>query len=281
MSRRIAQEAEEKAENCRGFNFNPEKPVTGDTTKHAPSPTFIQIIYHPQSGSKEPVTILLNTSISSAHQHSPQTEHESTLAIKPWVLFHTRSDFEYAETAIKGLLGKEINYPDMEQTLQVARTHYVQFQEGSVSANYLGEMFNFNFKYRDPWKIYCNWITDKTLAPLIYWYPYHKYHCQQNGRIVLKEHIYNEFNLASIWWHIQVSFPQDENPPHCFLPISLWLDKRNIAKQVKKHPIIICPLFLPHKVRNASGNGEGVLVGYMPIPQDPANPSDRNAPETV
>ncbi|EGO20830.1 hypothetical protein SERLADRAFT_417905, partial [Serpula lacrymans var. lacrymans S7.9] len=61
------------------------------------------------------------------------------------------------------------------------------------------------------------------------------------------------------------SLPDNEDIPHCFLPVSLWLDKGNITKRVKKHPIIIRPVFLPHQVRNASGNGGGVLVGYMPI----------------
>lgn len=29
------------------------------------------------------------------------------------------------------------------------------------------------------------------------------------------------------------------------------------------HPMILRPLFLPAQIRNASGNGGGVLVGYM------------------
>ncbi|EGO31125.1 hypothetical protein SERLADRAFT_432782 [Serpula lacrymans var. lacrymans S7.9] len=265
------------------------------------SATFIQVVHHPQSGKHDPVIIPLDSVIPSADQGNHEAGLGSALEIKPWAPFRNRADFEYAETAVKGLLSKAIvntqlygihhgwadntnitfrNYADIEKTLQVARAQYVQFQEGNVSACYLGETHYFKFQYRDPWKIYRNWIMDETLAPLILWHPCRKYYCRRNGRIVLKERIYDEFNSANKWWDVQESFPQEE-PPHCFLPISLWLDKGNITKRVKKHPIIIRPLFLPRGVRNASGNGGGVLVGYMPIPLDPADPSDRNTADTI
>lgn len=51
--------------------------------------------------------------------------------------------------------------------------------------------------------------------------------------------------------------------PHVFLPLHLWLDKSNVAKTVVKHPMILRPGFLPHSIRNGSGNGGGVLIAYM------------------
>jgi hypothetical protein len=63
----------------------------------------------------------------------------------------------------------------------------------------------------------------------------------------------------------QESFPYDLDLPHCFLPLVLWLDKGNITKRVKMHPIILRAAFLPRRIRNASGNGGGVLIGYMPM----------------
>ena len=59
--------------------------------------------------------------------------------------------------------------------------------------------------------------------------------------------------------------PMDGEIPHCFLPLHLWLDKSNVSTTVKMHPIILHPGFLPSKIRNGSGNGGGVLLGYMPI----------------
>lgn len=52
--------------------------------------------------------------------------------------------------------------------------------------------------------------------------------------------------------------------PHCYLPLHLWLDKGLVTKRVKKHPIVIRPAFLPWKIRNGSGNGGGMLLGFMP-----------------
>lgn len=43
------------------------------------------------------------------------------------------------------------------------------------------------------------------------------------------------------------------------------MDKGRVSKHVKKHPILLRAAFLPRKIRNCSGNGGGVLVGYMPV----------------
>ncbi|EGO05021.1 hypothetical protein SERLA73DRAFT_149303 [Serpula lacrymans var. lacrymans S7.3] len=207
------------------------------SNRYQASATFIQVVHHPQSGKHDPVIIPLDSVTPSADQGNHKAGLGSALEIKLWVPFHNYANFEYAEIVVRGLL-------NIEKTLQVAHAQYVQFQ------------------YRDPWKIYRNWIMDETLVPLILWNPCRKYYCRQNGRIVLKGRIYDEFNSANKWWDVQEYFPQEE-PPHCFLPISLWLNKGNITK------------------RKCIGNGGGVLVGYMPIPLDPANPSDQNTADTI
>lgn len=43
------------------------------------------------------------------------------------------------------------------------------------------------------------------------------------------------------------------------------MDKGNITKRVKKHPVVLRAAFLPKAIRNGSGNGGGVLIGYMPV----------------
>jgi hypothetical protein len=43
------------------------------------------------------------------------------------------------------------------------------------------------------------------------------------------------------------------------------MDKGQVTKRVKKHPVLLRAAFLPGDIRNASGNGGGVLIGYMPV----------------
>lgn len=38
-----------------------------------------------------------------------------------------------------------------------------------------------------------------------------------------------------------------------------------VTRHVKKHPMVIRAAWLPRNIRNASGNGGGLLLGYMPI----------------
>jgi len=38
-----------------------------------------------------------------------------------------------------------------------------------------------------------------------------------------------------------------------------------VTRHVKKYPMVIRAAWLPWKIRNASGNGGGMLLGYMPI----------------
>ena len=58
--------------------------------------------------------------------------------------------------------------------------------------------------------------------------------------------------------------PYIPNLPHCFLPLHLWMDKGKVSSTVNMHPILLRPGFLPAGIRNGSGNGGGVLLGYMP-----------------
>lgn len=99
-----------------------------------------------------------------------------------------------------------------------------------------------------------------------------------------KTRLYDETNTGDEWYGIQVriiyqldydvritgrvlqsSLPTDEEYPNCYLPLHIWLDKGNMTKKVKKHPMVLRPAFLPREIRNASGNGGGILLGYMPV----------------
>ena len=94
--------------------------------------------------------------------------------------------------------------------------------------------------------------------------------------------MYDEPNTADTWWDVDVSShisakyailffsPKSELPycdqfPHSYLPLHFWLDKGMVTRRVKKYPMLLRPAWLPRQIRNASGNGGGVLIGYMPI----------------
>ncbi|KAJ7668276.1 hypothetical protein B0H14DRAFT_2658000 [Mycena olivaceomarginata] len=62
---------------------------------------------------------------------------------------------------------------------------------------------------------------------------------------------------------------------HCWLPLHLWLDKGLVTNHVKMFPIVLHTLWLPLEIHNASGNGGGVLLGFMVMVNDPGNTDDR------
>ena len=109
--------------------------------------TFIKIIDHPHSGISDPTIISLEGTMSIDSRM--ELTFLSQTVVKPWAPFCTQADFEYTETAVLGLLSKELvnkqlsgihnswsshstitlrSHADMEQTLQVVRTYGVPVQ---------------------------------------------------------------------------------------------------------------------------------------------------------
>lgn len=93
---------------------------------------------------------------------------------------------------------------------------------------------------------------------------------------------------------ITLPVPVDGGSRHVFMPVIIWLDKGMVTKRVRMHPILMRAAFLPGQIRNGSGNGGGILIGFMPIvrvfdscqplrsltapkPLDPKNPADRRS----
>jgi hypothetical protein len=122
-----------------------ESSSASNTTPLAETPSkFIKIINHPHSGISDPTIIPLEGTINIDSQASPTLL--SKTGGRPWAPFRTRADFEYTETAVLGLLNKEIvnkqlnsinnswsshsaitfrSATDMEQSLQAARAYGV------------------------------------------------------------------------------------------------------------------------------------------------------------
>ncbi|KAJ7715914.1 hypothetical protein DFH07DRAFT_785532 [Mycena maculata] len=147
----------------------------------------------------------------------------------------------------------------------------IYFQKGDIEAEFEGVPYKFEFQYRDPWKWIVDLLSDPTLADDIHWYPVQKFLVKDG----IEVRLFDEPYTGNKWWKIQDILPHVPGLPHCFSPIALWLDKGMVTKRVRKHPIVLRALFLDGKIRNASGNGGGVLIGYMVIPLDPGDPSDR------
>ncbi|KAF8586450.1 hypothetical protein K439DRAFT_1646238 [Ramaria rubella] len=191
---------------------------------------------------------------------------------KPWAPFRTRGDFEFAELAVQSAMRSKVTAkflqaithdwtdPGHSQLTFTARTFNVQFKSGIVMATFNGEEHTFEFQFRDPWEWILNLTTDPSLASSILWYPVEKT-LHENGT---QTRLYDEINSGNTWSEIQDQLPVVPDLPHCFLPLHLWMDKGKVSTTVTMHPILLRPGFLPGPIRNGSGNGGAVLLGYMP-----------------
>jgi hypothetical protein len=88
---------------------SPEPPLTF----HGPSlpDSYIKIIPHPHSLVLTPVIIPLSFSTmlnASTSLHTQKHEYIPHLVDRPWAPFLTLEDFEYTETAVTGLLSKDL-----------------------------------------------------------------------------------------------------------------------------------------------------------------------------
>ncbi|KAJ7663215.1 hypothetical protein DFH06DRAFT_1395296 [Mycena polygramma] len=261
---------------------------------------YIKTVPHPHNeGAKTSYIALDGGAAPDGSAEKAATVSASHSSQKPWAPFRTRADFEYAESVVLSNMPRKWvdaqlagingdwsntpsnitfrNYDHMEKSLAAARKYVVQFQTGEVEADFQGKTYKFEFQYRDPWKWIVDLLSDPTLANDIHWYPAQKFLCE-NG---VTSRLFDEPYTADKWWRIQCKLPHVPGMPHCYIPILLWLDKGMVTKRVRKHPVMLRLLSLDGNIRNASGNGGGVLIAYMVIPIDPSDSSDRNAAQTI
>ncbi|KAF8798516.1 hypothetical protein BYT27DRAFT_7122910 [Phlegmacium glaucopus] len=183
---------------------------------------YIKIIPHPHSPNPTAKIIVLNTLNSESAFHSGCPTYMPQPEPRLWAPFENLADFEYTETAILGLLPKWIidkqlaglnsnwaegsrltikNFTEMDKVLSKARKYFVQFKSDRVTAIYLGKVYEFTFKYRDPWEWILSVIQDESLAPMAMWNAVRKYYCSGD----FEERIYDEPNTADTWWNVDVS----------------------------------------------------------------------------
>ncbi|KAF8263166.1 hypothetical protein EI94DRAFT_1598659 [Lactarius quietus] len=165
-------------------------------------PEYIKIVPHPHSRDHTVRIIPLTTSSKVMPTFQPKPNS------CPWAPFKTLADFEYTETALKGLLSKELvnaqlagihstwaagsylsikSHRDMENVLAKARKYFVQPRQ-------------ITFEYRDPWKWILALIQDESLAPWNMWNSIKKFYCCGD----VEDRMYDEPNTGDGWWEVDV-----------------------------------------------------------------------------
>ena len=130
-----------------------------DISLEPPAPsTFIKIIHHPHSMVCDPTIISLEGEMVENHAQATNSVSAQHTEPMPWAPFRTHADFEYAESAVIGLLSKPVvdkqlrgingswakqsritfrSYADLEKTLAASRADGVQvFIVGHLSASH-------------------------------------------------------------------------------------------------------------------------------------------------
>ncbi|KAJ7264829.1 hypothetical protein C8J57DRAFT_1436238 [Mycena rebaudengoi] len=259
---------------------------------------YFRIFPHPHSVHSTPQIIPL----ADYGGHAPDTPTTSqSFGRAPWFPFKTRADFEVSEISVKGVLNKDLtdsllagaktwskghtevtlqNQKEMRSVLESASKYGVKFKEGSISATYKGKTYNVKFEYRDPWTWINTLLEDETLGHMIY-NSVRKYYCEGARSETLRVRVIDEPNTADSWENFESELPDSDVFPHCLLPLHFWLDEGMVTKRITMHPMVLRAVFLPGDIRNASGNGGGVLVGYMSHIEEPGDPSDRKTAETL
>ncbi|CAK5266720.1 unnamed protein product [Mycena citricolor] len=254
---------------------------------------YIDFIPHPKDvGASREITSLCDPSPSYHANPSPRSLLDAASPFAPW---RTLSDFEYTETAVKGVSSANIvdaqlkgmtgrwskqdsditlrNFREFRRTLTDAHVHGVEFQSKTIKSTLWDKEYAYTFQYRDPWEWMLSLFTDPSLASVSQWKSKSVFYCE-NG---VREKLVNEPWTADMWKMVDDELPLPDPNPHCWAPIHIWLDKGLVTKHVKMFPIVGRPMWLPSDIRNASGNGGGVILGFMVMVDDPGSSDERSA----
>ncbi|KAJ7031237.1 hypothetical protein C8F04DRAFT_1211531 [Mycena alexandri] len=205
-----------------------------------------------------------------------------------------KTSLDATEIAVTGLLPEPLannlfcrshvtlkNLKEMEATLESARKYGVRFKTVTISASYNGTKHKITFEYRDPWDWNTRLLEDETLGPHMIFNSVRKYYCEGTEAETFCERIIDEPNTADTWAECESQLPDPDPYPHCALLLHFWLDEGLMTKRLTMHPMVLRGLFLPGNIRNASGNGGGILLGCMYGFPDFGDPSNRSPAENL
>ncbi|KAJ7114378.1 hypothetical protein C8R44DRAFT_630272 [Mycena epipterygia] len=262
---------------------------------------YFKIIPHPHSTDATPFILPLGSPLRPRSFHTQDISSDSVSGM-PWFPFRTRADFEAAEIVMAGGLNAQLTNKLLKgasgdwakgrmvlwrayfilifYTLLLSFRKIFQFKPASIFATYKNKEYEFKFEYRDPWEWIVDLLNDTTLAETSIYNSVQKYYCEGSRTVKHEERVIDEPNTADTWAKCESELPPPDPYPHCLLPLHFWLDDGLVTKRITMHPMVYRALFQPANIRNASGNGGGVLGGYMPKVCDPSDPSSRNGPQT-
>ncbi|KAJ7646385.1 hypothetical protein DFH06DRAFT_1424357 [Mycena polygramma] len=218
-----------------------------------PSRIQIEIEYHPHSGKGR--TIIPLDSTRGGESTSTRVRRQLVPTGRPpWAPFPSRADFTWAETVYmmpEATIAAQLKGPHSNEWCDKS---YLTIKTVDDLKMYLKRAKNYVV---EEWLL--DLVSDPTLVDEIVWYPSRKYLVVDGVRQRLRDEAYNSDTL----WEMQSALPFVPGIPHCLLPMLLWLDKGRVSSHTNMHPMILRPLFLRSKIRNASGNGGGELAGFM------------------
>ncbi|KAJ7603016.1 hypothetical protein FB45DRAFT_1014955 [Roridomyces roridus] len=274
--------------------------VETPNTSRAPTPIpavvhghlYIEIEYHPHSGRSPEIIPLDASTLPTDGKATPKPRHSIVpMGRRPWAPFSTRADFEWAETEYmspaenvkKRLAGMHGNwtrgetnitirtYEELRECLTRVQRYVLEFKKIEFNEEFEGEVRHFEFYYRDPWEWIVELVTDPSLANDIVWYPCRKYLVVDGNRQRMRDEPWT----ADLWWELQNELPHIDGMHHCLALLLVWLDEGRVTSHTDMYPILLRPLFLPAQIRNGSGNGGSLLVGFMVQVKDLRDPDSR------
>jgi hypothetical protein len=123
-------------------------------------------------------------------------------------------------------------------------------------------------------------VRDPSLNSVSHWYAVKKWLKCPNA---VDRRMWDEPWTSDDWWEYQVIFTspaplcsspsyaalQDQLPlidyqEHVYCGWHLWTDEGRVSRRVNMHPIVIRPAWIDFAIRNGSGHGGGLIVGFVP-----------------
>jgi hypothetical protein len=81
----------------------------------------------------------------------------------------------------------------------------------------------------------------------------------------LEVDIWFQFCQPMLMMHMQSELPDNTQLEHCLAPLHIFLDEGRVSTRMNMHPIVLRALWLNSEVWNGSGNGGGIIIGFMPM----------------
>ncbi|KAH7105253.1 hypothetical protein BKA62DRAFT_692225 [Auriculariales sp. MPI-PUGE-AT-0066] len=294
--------------NNKSFGASPTVVPTGPAHSVDLPSEFVLVKFHPHSR-RDPIIVSLDPEypqlsvpcdVLATLVPTSQGDSAGSVSSQPsanlCAPFRSRADFEFAEEMTNllaprahvnrmlelmrtswGKDGSNISfrhYDDMASTLDAASLFVTGFEEGSVTVPYNGQNITTSFLFRNPWRWIERMVGDPELSKTHIWHSAKKFYCRRDSEN--DQQLIDEPATAQRWWSIEDTLPED----HVLLPLHIWLDKAKVSNKVRMYPIILRALWQPSHIRNASGNGGGLLLAYMPIVCDPLRP-ELDLPEST